>query len=509
MKRYFLAMVLTATACQQVHTVTRETIDAEQFFLVALAADGSVRTVSPIYDTAGGEQATLAIEGDIDAVYVVGLANERLRAADDRFDDMRVKTVEISVAEPPAAPELILRGDDAFYLRALPEDLPILDAKTNNPASGGERETIERALTLALPIDLDSCADDHPMRLEPFGATRELLAEIRDPNARDLIRATGSGDRALLLTKGALFVVERGGGVDLEVFSSTISPYTESSILHARALGTNVVFAALTAYFRLVDGEPQFLLGGEHDGSAAIWRLALGRNGVRLVEPVYIDPPQTSQIRDLAVDGQDIAVAVGEDGLILTGEVIGRPFIRVETPRGADDEIRRVAASHILTQPHAITTRGMSLYLGYAYEGYWDETQVPSTAAGMAASIDGDDMVIVGEQGMVVRRKESMVEILSLAYPPSFASCTGRDPATGRLVMEDDFNGAAVDEAFFFFQPERCSSAVRVRRSDLCVSAIEDQGPGRASIDRRALLGSWGDTIVTGGPAGLLLEVLR
>jgi hypothetical protein len=509
MKRSPLLLLAFFTACNELHVVDRTTIAAERFFLVALDGAGEVRTVSTIYETSGTDQAYLELEGGIADVYLVGLANVRLAAADERFDEQRADQLAIDTSAPPAAGELILRAENAFLRTALPKDISILDTKTSGEASGGARENIERALTLDLPIILDRCAEDHRMHLAPFGATAELLAGAMAASHRGIISVTGHEDRAVMLARGAIYVVERGGAVDLDRLANPTNPDFESTVLRADVLGTDVAFAAITAYFRDVDGQRQFLLAGQESGAAAIWRLALGPNGIRRVERVPIEPPVTNLLRDIAVDGQDIAFAVGDDGLVLTGEVIGRPFIRVATPRGAEGEIRRAAASHILTQPHAIATLSPRLYLGYAWEGYWDEIILPATANGIAASIDGDELWVVGERGMVIRRLSTVVEAPMLAYPPSLSACAVADPGTGRLSIEDEHDGASIDEAFVFFQPQHCTSMIRVRRKDLCVSAIEHDGRGRLLDDRRKLLGSWGTTVVTGGPAGLLLEVVR
>jgi hypothetical protein len=487
-------------ACTEVHRIEHEMIGAERYFFVSVDGSGAVLEVSSIHETDSTTEVIFPVEGDTEEVFIVGLAGAQLLKLDERFDAARAPQIRLQT--PPAAGSLFLAGDDASLRTKLPEDAKILQAASGAEASSGERAAIAAAVTVELPIRLGLCADDHPMRLVPYGASPELLAELTDPKDSTLLRVAPGNHGALLLTETTLYAVKRGEAIDLQ------SP---GSVIPASALGTEVRFTSLArdnlSYG--VENQNQYLLGGVLDGAPAVWRLAFDAAGVRVMflYPVAT-PPMPGAIQDVMFDGQNIAVAVGDHGTVFTAENADDPFGLVDTPSGAEGSIRRAAASHILTQPHAISGDEKKLYLGYAWAGYWDVLEMRERLNSIVASTDGDELWVAGEGGYFGRILDSIWSEPELPYPPELAPCGVREDTTGHILIDDPMIGAAIDGAFVYLQPQSCSALLRVRRRDLCVSAIEDAPPIRLGGERTTV-GYGGDEVLIGGARGLLLTVDR
>lgn len=515
--KWWILAVLLLPACTKVQEIDRSKLEAERFFFATTDVAGAVLEVSEIHQTDAAAQVVFPIEGETEEVLIVGLTDAQLRSVDERYEPSRANMLHVLV-KPPGEPTLYFEGDEPFLEVALPSELKVIDANTDAEATVPQREQLAKAISLRLPVSLERCAEDHPMQLVPFGATRELLGdgvpgELSGDRYTEIIDVIGAEERAVVLTRAAVFVVPRGGAVDAGLMLSTVDPYVENAVLPATSLAANMALKAHVMFFNKIDGEYQFLLLGNEREVGRIWRLALGVNGVRLIREYSVDQPaHPAQLRDIMVDGQDIAVAVGDDGLIVTSEAARLGFTLVTPPVGAEGRLLHTAPTHILTQPHAFAADTPMIYLGYAFGEYWDAVNMSQRVNSLIASIDGDDLWAAGDGGMVARFRDSMWSEPDLQYPASIAGCGVRDHDTGRVKIQDSFIGGTIDASFVYLQAKSCNAVLRVRRSDLCVSPIEEAGAEAVQFvaGERKVMSSWsGPTMVVGGPRGLLLEISR
>lgn len=501
----------------------------EYFFFVTLDEAGTPLRTSAVFGardrriTFGGSPVEKLLEDESSAV-LIGMKRSDLLAIHPGFDATRAPLLTLAVGSPPTAAAVRLVEGATSVAAPLPESAIVF-----SPRFGMSGARIDDALpslrantVLMIPIDRDRCSTDD-LELEPFAATGQLLpygvaipGEPSDPDDlsgwRDFVRVVHvDRDRVIALSEQVIYLVRRAqpipalpseAGFDPRAPSSAIPMLrigggVARSIALDRASGTSERITALLVRSFVQD---------------RILELEISNEGVRFTGTATVSPEwneSTDANLDVAIDDRGRSVVVSEFGAILTRTSPGEPFTLAPPIAGADEFIRVIATGDP-ARPHLVSEDDGFLFLGDAIAGTWESFRRRDRfhdvrMIGLGASPDGADLWAVGHLGSIFRRAahEAWAPV-TVATPAELEPCAS-DTNEGSFAIAKTLPGVAVDDTSTYVMIEQCSGVLRIRRTDLCASALHLSGQSIATVEHDlSTLDLLDGSLIVGGRAGSL-----
>jgi hypothetical protein len=468
--RLFAALALGACRAD-LETIDLSDRDDVLAFAVALEEGPGglrVRRVTPIAHVVGGrlaagERPEIALVERESEAALVEVPTARL-AADPSYETARVGEVSARIEPPPAGRTLAGDPRAPIAVRSL---AGLASITGSEPA----RAAILGGVTFLVPVDPEWCRPTE-RAFEPFGASASAIAS-NAPADDELRRVVRDGDRAILLARGSIHVLARGGSVD--------GP-GESLDLLGRLGATS----ARAGNADLALGEGGRIVAGSQTGerTSAVSEL-IATATIAFVRTATVIEERISAV---AASGRRLAFVTGEG------------TVYVERPGGFDTftilEADRTGRAQGLAwtgdDARPLVTSSVNfIHVLDAASGLLERRSMPLRREGELVNLNAllavDGVVYgFGSQGYALRL-ETAPERMDLELPPRSALCS---PSGTTEATQDHFSHAAATRGYLFLLRESCNSVIAVRFEDRCVSFLPVEGePSALDHDAEGLLG--------------------
>ena len=467
----WIALAILA-GCTKTELATIDLSDREgvvAFIVVLDERDEALRVTRPFGVEQGnvsfGERPQLELTAEESEAVLLELDRSALLLRHPDFVMERAEELEVELRAPP--PAEVVRGVDP--LRATKETaidaagtrLTDLLDESSLEADSARARAILSQLTLTLPIDPEHCRPTDAAFV-PFGREAALISDP-DRMARSLDGALLLGSRALLRTRLAVHLVDRGGAIDrLGSFEAAL--LGDSSFLTDFALDPTsgrLMAAVIT---------PR----GLAPSASAVVELSPTSTSIEYVRSVLeLDP---GELEGIAISREGRTAALGENGSVHLEEPNGSFSVRKIDDPAEDPKARTISWTDDPARPLIATSRNRIQVWDRDTDRFAAEVVVLPTEVSLhldAIATDGAEIWTAGSGGFLMRLTGGVFERIEPKLPPRYVGCATQG---GVGLFVDDILDLALYDGYAYAVLAKCSALMAIRMSDRCVSLLSVDG---------------------------------